>query len=110
MPGNIRELKNTLERTVLMAEGDWITPSDISLFEVRPGSVSAACARQPLAGVDLAKLERRAVLEALERANWVRKDAAVALGISSRVINYKVRKYNFKNPRWGRSKVELGHH
>jgi len=40
----------------------------------------------------------------------VRKDAAVALGISSRVINYKVRKYNFKNPRWGRNNAELAHH
>jgi two-component system response regulator AtoC len=109
-PGNVRELKNTLERTVLMAEGDWIAPSDISLFEVRPGPVSPVCARQPLAEMDLANLEQRAVLEALERANWVQKDAAMALGISSRVINYKVRKYNFKNPRWSRNKSELVQH
>jgi DNA-binding NtrC family response regulator len=108
-PGNVRELQNTLERTVLMAEGDWIKPSDISLLEVRPGAASPACARQPLAEVDLAKLEQRAVLTALERANWVQKDAAMALGISSRVINYKVRKYNFKNPRWSRNKPELTH-
>jgi len=108
-PGNVRELKNTLERTVLMAEGDWIAPSDISLFEVRPGSASPACARQPRAEMDLAKLEQRAVLEALERANWVQKDAAMALGISSRVINYKVRKYNFKNPRLSPNRPELGH-
>jgi len=34
----------------------------------------------------------------------VQKDAAAALGISSRVMNYKIRKYNFTNPRWSRNK------
>ena len=58
--------------------------------------------------MDLENLERQAVLEALQRANWVQKDAAAALGISSRVMNYKVRKYNFKNARWNRNKPEPG--
>ena len=39
-----------------------------------------------------------------ERAGWIQKDAAAALGISSRVMNYKVKKYNFKNPRWNRNR------
>jgi two-component system, NtrC family, response regulator AtoC len=109
-PGNVRELKNTIERTVLMAEGDRIAPSDVSLFEVRSGSPARRGVGPPLAEVDLAKLEQRAVLEALERANWVQKDAAAALGISSRVMNYKVRKFQLKNPRWSRNKPETSQH
>jgi transcriptional regulator with GAF, ATPase, and Fis domain len=110
-PGNVRELKNTVERTVLMAEGQWITPEDISLFEVRPGaSGTAAPTASALPALDLEKLEQQAVLAALERANWVQKDAAAALGISSRVMNYKVRKYNFKNPRWNRNRPEQQDH
>ena len=54
--------------------------------------------------MDLENLEREAVRQALERANWIQKDAAAELGISSRVMNYKVKKYNFKNPRWNRNK------
>ncbi len=106
-PGNVRELKNTIERTVLMSERDWITAAEISLFAGRPVPArGAARPGGPSAALDLENLERQAVLEALERANWVQKDAAAALGISSRVMNYKVRKFNFKNARWNRNKPE----
>ena len=104
-PGNVRELKNAMERTVLMSEREWITPGEISLFEVRaPAAESGASPERIPESMDLERLEREAVLQALERANWVQKEAAAALGISSRVMNYKVKKYNFKNPRWNRNK------
>jgi len=108
-PGNVRELKNTIERTVLMSDRDWIAAADISLFAGRSSPARGrAGAGDSTAGMDLENLERQAVLEALQRANWVQKDAAAALGISSRVMNYKVRKYNFKNARWNRNKPEPG--
>ena len=104
-PGNVRELKNATERTVLMCDREWIIPEDISLFEARSPSPipSQSSARMPT-GLDLEAMERQAVQEALQRANWVQKDAAAALGISSRVMNYKIKKYNFTNPRWNRNK------
>jgi DNA-binding NtrC family response regulator len=107
-PGNVRELKNAIERTVLMCDQEWISPGDISLFEARSASGGSfpAPARIPT-GLDLEEMERQAVLEALQRANWVQKDAAAALGISSRVMNYKIKKYNFKNPRWNRNKPAI---
>ncbi|HMC82598.1 MAG TPA: sigma-54 dependent transcriptional regulator, partial [Candidatus Polarisedimenticolia bacterium] len=105
-PGNVRELKNTIERTVLMADEEWISPTDISLFEVRPAPAEVAGAERSLTGLDLEQLEQQAVLSALEKANWVQKDAAAALGISSRVMNYKVKKYHFKNPRWNRNRPD----
>lgn len=104
-PGNVRELKNAMERTVLMSEREWIAPEEISLFDVRAPSAQAPPIRTRVPeSMDLERMEREAVLQALERANWVQKDAAMALGISSRVMNYKVKKYNFKNPRWNRNK------
>ena len=88
-----------------MSDREWIDPGDISLFEVRfPAGDSAPPREKVPASMDLDRLEREAVLQALERANWVQKDAAAALGISSRVMNYKVKKYNFKNPRWNRNR------
>ena len=108
-PGNVRELKNTLERAVLMSDRDWITAADISLFAGPPSPAGGRSgAGGSPAGMDLENLERQAVLEALQRANWVQKEAAAALGISSRVMNYKVKKYNFKNARWNRNKPEPG--
>ena len=104
-PGNVRELKNAMERTVLMSEREWIAAEDISLFEVRSDSSARIRSRETIpASLDLDDLEKEAVLQALERANWVQKEAAASLGISSRVMNYKVKKFNLKNPRWNRNR------
>ena len=63
--------------------------------------------RLPPAGIELEELEKQAILEALRVNNWVQKDAAEFLGISSRVMNYKVSKYEIKNPRWSKNKAAI---
>jgi two-component system response regulator HydG len=52
----------------------------------------------------LAELEKQQVLKALEKANWVQKDAARYLGISRRVMHYKIQKFGFRNPNWVKNK------
>jgi two-component system response regulator HydG len=37
-------------------------------------------------------------------SNWVQKDAAELLGVSSRVLNYKVQRFNITHPSWKRNK------
>lgn len=106
-PGNIRELENTIERSVLMSEGRYVTEDDLDIFGAgRGGSdqVAALNLRLPPTGIPLDDLERQAILEALRINNWVQKDAAKFLGISSRVMNYKVAKYEIKNSRWTKNK------
>jgi two-component system response regulator HydG len=46
-------------------------------------------------------------MEALKMHDWVQKDAARFLGISPRVMNYKVQKYQITNPRWTKNKVHV---
>jgi DNA-binding NtrC family response regulator len=107
-PGNIRELENTIERAVLMAEGRFVQEEDLNLGVSGRSSVDNVASlnlRLPPTGVDLEELERQAILEALRISNWVQKDAAKFLGISSRVMNYKVAKYEIKNPRWSKNKL-----
>ncbi|HZN54453.1 MAG TPA: helix-turn-helix domain-containing protein, partial [Candidatus Polarisedimenticolaceae bacterium] len=108
-PGNIRELENTIERAVLMVEGRFIQEDDLNLGAGGRGGVSDNVAslnlRLPPTGIALDELERQAILEALRISNWVQKDAAKFLGISSRVMNYKVAKYEIKNPRWSKNKL-----
>jgi DNA-binding NtrC family response regulator len=108
-PGNIRELENTIERAVLMAESVEIDARDLNLpgaDEIVPG-VAAGSLALPPEGIKLEDLERQAVMEALRLHDWVQKDAARFLGISARVMNYKVQKYNITNSRWTKNKVPV---
>jgi transcriptional regulator with GAF, ATPase, and Fis domain len=55
--------------------------------------------RIPPTGIPLEEIERQALLEALKMSNWVQKDAAELLGISPRVMNYKIKTLNIEMPR-----------
>ena len=107
-PGNIRELENSIERAVLMAEGRFLLEDDLNLGasgRTATDNVASLNLRLPPTGIALDELERQAILEALRISNWVQKDAAKFLGISSRVMNYKVAKYEIKNTRWSKNKL-----
>lgn len=97
-PGNIRELENTIERAVLLAEGEMITAEDLDLF------FDGAGVRLPETGLKLADAERGLIEQALQRSSWVQKDAARLLGISTRVLNYKVKQFGFTHPGWKHNK------
>ncbi len=105
-PGNIRELKNAMERAVLLCEQPYVRQEDLHLYakQLEGASADTINLRLPPNGIDLEDLEKLAILEALRINSWVQKDAAQFLGISSRVMNYKVAKYEIKNPRWSKNK------
>ncbi len=96
-PGNVREIRNCMERAVLLAEGDFIRPDDISIA-AGPKSEEGADDGQRLSS--LANTEKELILDALKRHEWVQKDAAKALGISKRVMHYKIQKYGITHHRW----------
>ena len=105
-PGNIRELENTIERAVLLADGEIITADVLRLGEIAPtavGSSQAAAVKIPPAGIPLEEIERQAVVEALSMSNWVQKDAAVLLSITPRVMNYKIKTLGIDLPGRGRA-------
>ncbi|HMC82445.1 MAG TPA: sigma-54 dependent transcriptional regulator, partial [Candidatus Polarisedimenticolia bacterium] len=103
-PGNVRELENTVERALLMAENGSITERDLSIL-IRPSdgefAISPSLAHELL---NLELLEKQALVEALKRSNWVQKEAAKLLGVSSRVLNYKVHKHGITNDRWTKNR------
>ncbi len=98
-PGNIRELKNVLERALFTSENDTLDTVDIQLPDEHPAVDSVG-----LTDRKLKDLEKEAVLEALEKSNYVQKEAAKLLGISKRVIHYKIQQFNIKHPRWIKNK------
>ncbi len=105
-PGNIRELKNAVERSVLMTDSDVIRPDDLGLSpeEGMGEEKSPVRVMFPPGGINLENVERSLVLEALKKANWIQKDAAALLGISRRVMLYKIQKYGIKNPNWTKNR------
>ena len=105
-PGNIRELENTIERAMLLAEGRAIASEDLRLGESpTPGSgrEHAPVVRIPPTGIALDDIERFALIEALKMSNWVQKDAAELLAISPRVMNYKIKTLGIEFPRGRRA-------
>src|SRR5215471_14419008 len=71
-----------------------------------PASDRAPVVRVPPTGIPLEEIERQAVVEALKMSNWVQKDAAELLGISPRVMNYKIKILGIEIPRSRRAVAE----
>ncbi len=90
-PGNIRELEHIIQRTVTLARGKIINVTDLPP-EVR---YSQAVESGNLAE-RLDSLEKEMILAALEKNEWVQTKAALSLGISERVLRYKMGKYMIK--------------
>jgi Nif-specific regulatory protein len=107
-PGNIRELENTIERAMLLAEGRAIVGGDLRLGETPTTGGSgrdqpSTVVKIPPTGIPLEDVERAALIEALKMSNWVQKDAAELLSISPRVMNYKIKTLGIEFPRGRRA-------
>ena len=100
-PGNIRELKNTVERAIILSEGDLIEPGHIMLQQRSnvPASVAsesrqvAGMIRVPSTGMTLEEAERELLAIVMSIAGNNQSQAARILGISRPTIIRKIRKY-----------------
>ncbi|MBN1480993.1 sigma-54-dependent Fis family transcriptional regulator [candidate division KSB1 bacterium] len=106
-PGNIRELRNIVERAVLIAsEGKAIGPSALSMsgrdYFAAGGRERRTSEREGTSfrTLNLNEIEQEAILAALQRTKWVQKEAAELLGISPRALNYKISQHNITHEGW----------
>src|SRR5208282_1694501 len=94
--GNVRELKNMIEREIILSEDGYLKCTSVSL----PGGRGNSIADLPDTGVDideyLGALERSFLEKALEKAGGVKTKAAELLGLSFREFRYRLSKYKAK--------------
>jgi two-component system response regulator FlrC len=96
-PGNVRELRNLLERAVVRCRGELVEPLHLGLAAptfpptAGAGAVPADGVLLSELPLDLATLERLAIEEALRRVNGNRTHAARLLGIGLRTLRNKLR-------------------
>jgi DNA-binding NtrC family response regulator len=97
-PGNVRELENTVERLLIMRNGDVISLDDLpDKFRENSASVSAIV-KLPDEGYPLEQLEREVVVMALERSGWNQTAAARFLRIPRHTLIYRIEKYGIVAP------------
>ena len=91
-PGNVRELENIIERAVVITRDSVISTDDLPLLTYRSGKKDEpGILRQ-----SIEDLERKMILEAMEKAGDHQTRAAEMLGISERMLRYKIKKYGLK--------------
>ncbi len=89
-PGNVRELENVLERAIALSGSQEIQPDDLQLAPPKlADEPQASNAKWPLQEY-LDRVEREAILEALDKTRFNRTAAAKLLGITFRALRYRM--------------------
>jgi DNA-binding NtrC family response regulator len=95
-PGNVRELENIIQRAVVIARGDVISTEDLPFSARMIVGDGKGRGGHPMKD-SLEVLEHRMIAEALQEAHNNQTRAAELLGISERMLRYKLKKYGFKH-------------
>ncbi|MBU2056004.1 MAG: sigma-54 dependent transcriptional regulator [Proteobacteria bacterium] len=94
-PGNVRELENIIERAVVIAREAVIFLEDLPFREAMEATPEGGKAEGLLRG-SMEDLERKLIVEAMEKAGDHQTHAAEILGISERMLRYKLKKYGLR--------------
>jgi DNA-binding NtrC family response regulator len=102
-PGNVRELENTIERVIILLDGDLVTPPDLpDKFHEMPGVEPAQAAEIPESGISLDdavnEFEKKLILQALLKTGWVKNKAAQLLNLNRTTLIEKIKRQNLQPP------------
>jgi len=86
----VRELRNAIERAMLLVEHEWLTPAD---FAALPRAAATTTFKLPADGLNLEEVERDLLLQALDRTDWNQTQAGRLLGINRDQVRYRIEKF-----------------
>jgi DNA-binding NtrC family response regulator len=90
-PGNVRELRNIIERAVALCSGPWIGPTELLLDDEKVEDTVATTLKQ-----SMEEAERKAIIDALIDYDFKINLAADALGISRKNLWEKMKRYDIE--------------
>ncbi|MCK4888238.1 MAG: sigma 54-interacting transcriptional regulator [Planctomycetes bacterium] len=90
-PGNVRELENCIERAILMCDGDTIRSEHLPP-SLQTGHSMSAYANATMTKI-IANKEKELIIDALKKSGGQQRSAATYLGITERILGYKIKKY-----------------
>ena len=94
-PGNIRELRNVIERAMLLSQGDLIEPDEL-LVERQAGTSALEGEEIFPEEISLPEMEKRCVIRALEKTDWNQTQAAKLLKISRFALINRMKKFGIE--------------
>ena len=98
-PGNVRQLESVIERSILMAESNYIEPDDLPGEITTCGTLAGGINFDlPADGIDFESLEKGLIVKAMERAEWIIGKAAPLLGMSYKTLQYRLDKFEIEKP------------
>jgi len=95
-PGNVREVRNVVERAMLLSDAPELTVEDFTLPAA--GAPVSQEFKLPAGGIRLDELERSLVEQALARAGGNQTRAATLLGLNRDQVRYRIEKFGLTKP------------
>jgi two-component system, NtrC family, response regulator AtoC len=99
-PGNIRELKNVIERAIILGNDEQLLLENLPLEIVAKASssmtaVPMATFKLPPEGIDIEEVERELIKQSLEITDWNQSKAAKKLNLGIDAFRYRMKKFGF---------------
>jgi transcriptional regulator with PAS, ATPase and Fis domain len=97
-PGNIRELKNVIERAIILGNEETLLLEHLPLEIIAKSSSSAppvTSLKLPPEGVDIEEVEKELIRQALESSDWNQSKAAKKLNLGIDAFRYRMKKFGF---------------